>query len=356
VWEAVNVTVSAAEPRVVAFGRRVLVVWAGALWESLGEAGRMARDGSSFALAQSRLPALDVENGIALMGDGYVALIPGEDAAEFESVPQLMRHTGLLTEASIEKVAAPLPRERALGFKRYTVSLLPLKGNRFVDIGGKIWEAAGMKPGDRILVTRFADGARITKATGDQNDGVLVGKEVEGKGVYAHKRFGEAVLGNIQAKSVRVAFTKDALILLGDDVKLADFGLASKYHVAGAVRVQDGEFQRNSGRRITNFSVYPMRRDEPRIQVQGDWLERFGFVPGVRFTLEDHPLIRGRVLARIDPEGEHTVTQHHQGLPGGKLYIPTKHLAHFSSPDVKVWGTVEGLHVQQHFASSWKNG
>jgi len=173
---------------------------------------------------------------------------------------------------------------------------------------------------------------------------------VKDRDVYATKRFGEAVLGCVSAKDARVAFTKDALLVLGDSIKLAEFGLTAKYHVAGEVKVEDGEYVAQSKARRVNYAIYPVRREEPRVQVQGEWLERFGFIPGARFTVEEHPLIRGRMLARLDENGEHTVTMHRPGHDGGKLYIPTKLLSHFKSEDVKVWGTFEGLHVQQHFA------
>lgn len=349
VLEAANLERVAEDLRVAVVGGCVLILRADLAWGTYDESARPARDGEGVSISYWRLNTPLDANAMTIIGNGYLALIPSAQAAPYAELPMLARQGSLLTEESIAKVDTPLPREKALGFKRYGIRTVPNKDSRFIDVSGRIWESIGLKPGDAILVTRYQDGVRITRAHGNENDGILVSKHVKDRGVYATKRFGEAVLGGVKTKDARVAFTKDALLVLGDGIKLAEFGLTAKYHVAGEIKVEDGEFVSQSKARLLNYAIYPVRREEPRVQVQGEWLERFGFVPGARFTVEEHPLIRGRMLARLDENGEHTVTMHRPGHDSGKLYIPTKLLAHFKSKDVKVWGTFEGLHVQQHF-------
>lgn len=350
VLEAAGLEPVAEDLRVAVVGGRVLILRADLAWGAYDESARPARDGDGLSVSSWRTNTPLDADAITIIGDGYLALVPSSQATRYSALPVLVRHGTMLTEDSIAKIDTPLPRENALGFKRYAIRTVPNKDSRFIDVSGRIWESIGLKPGDAILVTRYQDGVRITKAEGGMNDGVLVSKHVKDRAVYATKRFGDAVLDSIKANAARVAFTKDALLVLGDSIKLADFGLTAKYHVAGEIKVEAGAFVAQSAKRRLNYSIYPVRRDEPRVQVQGEWLARFGFVPGARFTVEEHPLIRGRMLARLDEAGEHTVTMHRPGHDGGKLYIPSKLLAHFKSDDVKVWGTFEGLHVQQHFA------
>lgn len=350
VLEAANLEPVAEDLRIAVVGGCVLILRTELAWGAYDESARPARDGDGVSVSLWRMNTPLDADAVTIIGEGYLALIPSAQASRYSDLPALARHGSMLTEESIAKVDMPLPREKALGFKRYGVRTVPNKDSRFIDVSGRIWEAIGLKPGDAILVTRYQDGVRITKAQDGINDGVLVAKNVKDRATYATKRFGDAVLCSVKAKAARVAFTKDALLVLGDSIKLADFGLTAKYHIAGEIKVEEGEFVAPSTKRRVNYSIYPIRREEPRVQVQGEWLERFGFVPGARFTVEEHPLIRGRMLARLDEGGEHTVTLHRPGHDGGKLYIPTKLLAHFKSEDVKVWGTFEGLHVQQHFA------
>jgi len=336
-------------PRLAVMGNRAVVVWNGPLWKQLGGEGALMRVNDSQYVPINRLPGALQKQAVAVVGPNYVMLVTKTEAVAIEHAIKLRRQAYLVDRTLITK-DEPLPREKAQGFKQYQVCFVPNKSARFVDIGGNIWDAAGIKMGDAILVTRYRDGVRITKA--ESGTRKLATKKTPAGVIYSHKRLGETIFRGLVGDTARVAFTKNALLLLGDSLKLAEFGLTEKQLFPNAIPMKDGELDTTPARSIVNHSTYPINRDASRIQVQGEWLVRYGFKPGVKFTVEPHPLVRGRVLVRVDPEGAATVTQHSR--PGSaKLYIPTKFIEHFKSPDVRVWGNVEGLHVQQHFASSW---
>lgn len=101
---------------------------------------------------------------------------------------------------------------------------------------------------------------------------------------------------------------------------------------------------KNSARYVLN------PKSRRRVQVQGSWLRAYGFVPGARFNVEEHPLFNGRMLLTLAVDGQYQVTTLSGTIP--KLYIPYEAIAHFTSPGLEVFGTGEGLHVKRDFKGS----
>jgi len=167
VLEAANLERVAADLRVAVVGGRVLILRADLAWDGYDENARPARDGDGVSISYLRMNTPLDEDAITIIGDGYLALIPAEQAAPYAELPVLARQGSMLTEESIAKINMPLPREKALGFKRYGIRKAPSKGSRFIDVSGRIWESIGLKAGDPILVTRYEDGIRITRAQGE---------------------------------------------------------------------------------------------------------------------------------------------------------------------------------------------
>jgi hypothetical protein len=68
-----------------------------------------------------------------------------------------------------------------------------------------------------------------------------------------------------------------------------------------------------------------------RLQMQGKWLQQFGFAPGLKYRVVP---MESELQLELVGEGGMTVTEHSPGR--AKLYVPTETLKPFSCPTVKV--------------------
>ena len=309
------------------------------------------RERNCAYLPVSRLPEELRESSVALVGEGFVLFTSSEDPRA-AVLPELVPQVSMLTAARVRQEEAPLPGVKGLAWRQYKVGRLSNKNTPYLDVGGNIWELAGFQPGAAIVVVRHSDGVLVRPPLeGEHPDGTLVVKKtLQGK-PYGHKRFGETLLTAVSRNKARVIVTKGMLLLVGERYALSRFGLSAKHELKGNMPLEPAALEhRQTGSRPRNYSAYPKPSDDSRLQVQGEWLARYGFTPGAKYVLESHPLVKGRVLARLDPQGDLTVVANTDG-GAPKLYIPAKMLSHFRSDQVRVCGTIEGLHIQQFFAT-----
>lgn len=79
-----------------------------------------------------------------------------------------------------------------------------------------------------------------------------------------------------------------------------------------------------------------------RLQIQGKWLEQFGFVPGAKYEVAAD---KQGVSLRLAAEGGATVTHLNPGSATGKLYVPAQSLAKLKSDKVRVMGRAGELRI-----------
>jgi len=349
IWTEAALRTKCVEVWIAPAGDGVLIVEAGTLSEADGVPveEREIREVETFSgIGCSRLPGelgeLAEKDGVrALIGPGYVLFIPVSAKCAYAALPTVLNDSSKRLSPSLGMVAERLPRFKATGFKEYSVMQAPR--TQFFDIHGLIWHAAEIADGSQLHVTRFSDGLRIVK--------VPTGTPAPDGEVWTlsggTRRVGLRAFRGLLAKMARVVYAEGILCVLSERVSLAEFGISKNRRSGDKLPLQkaDGTERLDA---LRNTTIYPLMRTEPRLQVQGAWLSDYGFEPGTRFTIEPHPAFPLRKLLRITEDGEHTVTQHH-GPGTSKLYIPMHELKHFSSREVRVWGNVDGLHVQRYF-------
>lgn len=302
-----------------------------------------AERGAVLQLTLSRLPTSLGDDSILVAGKGYVALVPASDAAQYAHLPEFEKHDGMLKEETVESVDAPLQASPAILWRELTTATYG-RAQRCLDVTGNVWSVAGFELDSPLRVTRFSDGVLVEKVSEQQANSQLRSKMARGKRAYAGKRFGRAVLSSINGDRIRVIAMPGALALVGESRALSDFGLSENdrrgYDTPATAEDAAQTVQGNT-------AVIALNRREPQVHVLGAWLTNYGFVPGQRYSIEPHPLIRNRMLAVLDDSGEFKVTR--DDSRGSRMHVPMDAISHFRSPALKVVGTREGLHLQQHF-------
>ena len=302
-----------------------------------------AERGAVLQLTLSRLPKALESDAILVAGNGYVALVPTGEAQQYASLPEFEKHDGMLKNETVAYVDEPLPARKAILWRELSTATYG-RAHRCLDVTGNIWSVSGFAADAPLKVTRYADGVLVERATGDEANSQLRSKMARGKRAYSGKRFGRAVLASIQGEKVRVVAMDGALALVGMSRPLADFGLTEDDR-----RNYDTPATAEDALRpaLGNTTVVPLNRDEYQVHVFGAWLTNYGFVPGQRYSIERHPIIRNRMVAVLDDLGQFKVAAEGKG---SRLQVPMDVISHFRSPALKVVGTHEGLHLQQHFA------
>ena len=302
--------------------------------------------GPVLQLTAERLPAALREGACLVAGKGYVAVVPASEAAAYEHLPEFAKHDGMLKEETVPCVDAPVPSRPAILWRELKTAAYG-RSERCLDVTGNVWSVAGFDLDAPLRVTKYNDGVLVENVSQHEANSQLRSKLARGKRAYGGKRFGRAVLSNIQGDNIRVVVMKGALALVGESRSLADFGLTEQDRRAYDTPATAEDAARNS---LGNVTVVPLAKDALQVKVGGAWLTNYGFVPGQRFSIGRHPLIRNRLLAVLDQGGQYEV-MHGEGSAGA-LQVPVEAIAHFKSPSLKVVGTYEGLHIQQHFAQA----
>jgi hypothetical protein len=303
-----------------------------------------AERGAVLQLTLSKLPQALDEGALLIAGKGYVALVPSTEAGEFAALPEFEKHDGMLKDETVAFKDAPLPAQKGILWRELVTASYG-RAQRCLDVTGNIWSVSGFETDSPLRVTRYSDGVLVERVASAEANSQLRSKMARGKRAYSGKRFGRAVLASISGEQVRVIAMDGALALVGTDRSLEEFGLTEDDR-----RNYDTPATADDALRpaLGNTTVVPLNRRDIQVQVLGAWLTNYGFVPGQRYSIEPHPLIRNRMVAILDDAGEFKVAKV-EGK-GARLQVPMEILSHFRSPSLKVVGTHEGLHLQQHFA------
>ncbi|KWU19100.1 hypothetical protein [Burkholderia cenocepacia] len=310
------------------------------------------------------------ENVAIVRGNGYLIVTSKEDAValapnvECIEKKKIERIDGAKTFVSNRDLT--LKAEEILAWKDFN----SIVGGTVFMPQGNIFGIAGMVPGDSVRFFRYNNALVMEKSTEAQGHSVIAQLR---DGLNLGRHFIGSTLFKVQGTVMRIIASRDRIVACdpnSDIAKLCDAKRllpkgnthsARKFvalHPGATVNTVDaikevrsvGALSVNMTTNVSplvekNSAKYPLNRTSRRVQIQGAWLRAYGFVPGARYDLSEHPLIRGRVLATLSENGAHQVTTMSGTTP--KLYVPMDAVAHFKSTHLEVFGTHEGLHIKQ---------
>lgn len=237
--------------------------------------------------------------------------------------------------------------------------------NGHVRLDGGTTEVVGLKIGDTLRYTQFANGVLVERA------GPGLAAHVVRRGWHNTPDHPEPfqprvwVSGKLLAKTGRyraVALEDGSLfVMAANDAQAANcpeqrnlFGYGRSFCQHDLAEIIPGRDARASGRawyRIGGLEFvapiearpsgpvpvhrYARPREGSRLQMQGAWLAKFGFKPGSRYEIVPEEG-GGAVYVRLNPEGPLQVTAHQPGSTVPKLYVPAKWQTGFNGKDIAV--------------------
>jgi hypothetical protein len=230
-----------------------------------------------------------------------------------------------LTEAAsaVRKMMAALdPSEVKVGaWRDYAL----LASQNAVAVIGSIWAVAGLTKGSPVRICQYSNGVAIEKATAADADRTLGSPASP----LPYHLFALKKLGLFGSKRLRVLAMPGRVVLTrpGSDLGALCNSLAPipssnagrRRRLPVAIPVLDkevGRYQVPEGRRL---------------QVQGKWLQEFGFTPGVKVSVSESD---GELQVTRAADGAMTVTEHSPGR--SKLYVPAAGLKALNCAEVAV--------------------
>lgn len=217
--------------------------------------------------------------------------------------------------------ARPLPPMKVRGIRWARVMKIGSKAHALVDLGASVWESAGIAPGSGIVVRRFADGVKFELApAGAAPDFVVRAQTVDGH-PRAFKRISTSIWPALQhLTDICIGTGERSVIMCTENAARRCFG--KKLQQAASRLVSIAANVRVAYQRARNFNEVRDPGDGKRLQVQGLFLLKAGFVPGTRYRIEPDPLFSNRLRLQRDADGPHRVTALHAGTNVPKLYVP----------------------------------
>lgn len=311
-----------------------------------------------------------------LQGKGYLVITSVEDAAalapEVECAP-IRRNAARFDAQNLFRSNRKLKVEAAdiLGWKDFNL----IEATQVYQVQGTVLWLGGFETGDGVRYFRHENACVLEKADGGNGDGLIAPARAGKRHIPRHNV--GAALFKTSGTVLRVVALRDRVVLCEPESDIGALCAQGRKVPRGSLNLRqfiarhpDAVTQETDSR--TTFSVgglkiesvphvnpldtknsarYPLNpKSRRRVQVQGSWLRAYGFVPGARFNVEEHPLFNGRMLLTLAVDGQHQVTTLSGTIP--KLYIPYEAISHFTSPGVEVFGTGEGLHVKRDFKNS----
>ncbi|MBK3780335.1 hypothetical protein G3A43_08695 [Paraburkholderia aspalathi] len=182
-------------------------------------------------------------------------------------------------------------------------------GQTSVSVNGGIWAVAGIQKGTPVRICQYANGVAIEKVPAASADRTLGSPSSP----IPYHLFALGKFGLLGRNRVRVLAMPGRVVLTtpGSDLgelcnKLAPIppSYAGRRRRVPVV-IADKEVVR-----------YPVPEGR-RLQVQGKWLQEFGFTPGVKFSVSESD---GEIQVTRAADGAMTVTEHSPGR--SKLYVP----------------------------------
>ena len=316
------------------------------------------------------------ENVALVRGKGYLIVTSKEDALQIAPDVECIEKKTIERvdgeKAFVAKGSLTIDENAILAWKDFNAIL----GGTIFSVQGSLFSVAGMVPGDSVRFFRYNNALVMEKSSALTGHSVI-GRLRQNQDYCRH--FVGVSLFKAKGAVLRVIALRNGIVVCDPDSDIGRKCVAGRHlpkgnrairqfvalHPQTAVAAVEGQKEvRSLGAMSVNMttnvsplceknsSTYPLNRSSRRVQVQGAWLRAYGFVPGARYDLQEHPLVRGRVLVTLAENGAHQVTTLSGTTP--KLYIPTAAVAHFASKHLEVVGTHEGLHVKQIFPQNAK--
>jgi hypothetical protein len=193
-----------------------------------------------------------------------------------------------------------------------------VKANR-IALRGSLMAAAGFSPNDPVRVVRYADAVVLESCSKADMDG-LVRKENGGTPVVSVALAGSALEN--KAHVLALAARGRIVLVLTDDALAPERSMGAEpaqceEPVPAPVPLAE----------VCRYQVPTGKR----LQMQGRWLNQFGFVAGAKYQVR---AAGDKVVVELCATAKSTVTAH--SATTSKLYVPAASLAAMASKDVQV--------------------
>lgn len=210
----------------------------------------------------------------------------------------------------------------------------PASEFHLVTVSGRIWQVAGFEYMDPAGAVFHGNALVIEKRTTD-NMAFRIGSPSSRQ---PSRTFGLAPFGELrELENVRVIATPGRLILTSQTSELGRMCRPEQQWPTDTRKVTElveALAQKRAGQvspfeEVGSYSV----PDGRRLQIQGRWLSKFGFLPGSKFSVAVHD---GELRLELGAENGWSVTEHSPGT--SKLYVPAQCLELLNTPKVRVLG------------------
>jgi len=243
------------------------------------------------------------------------------------------QHCNVLPPVTGAKSNLPMHDLKVVAMKDY------FRPNAGLNIYGRIWTAAGFERNQPARLVEYAD-AVVIEPCSVKNMDFRIGSPSQDV-PYRDISLRNTVLA--RATRIRVLVAEGRLVLTtrNSDVGRRFRAVEQWPNTPNEV----AEFLARLGRAAkapepaVELSQYQIPEGR-RLQIQGKWLEQFGFKPGAKFEVATE---KGQVRLRIATNGGATVTEHSPGT--SKLYVPAHTLGELKAGQVRVLGRSGELHL-----------
>jgi hypothetical protein len=213
--------------------------------------------------------------------------------------------------------------------------------NSRLNVYGRIWNAAGFERNQPVRLVEYADAVVIEPCSEKKMDFRLGSPSQD----LPYRDIGLSNTVLSRASRIRVLVAEGRLILTTRNSDVGRRFRAVEQWPSTATEV--AEFLARLGRaakavaptpavELSNYQIPEGRR----LQIQGKWLQQFGFKPGAKFEVATE---EGQVRLRLATNGGATVTEHSPGT--AKLYVPAHSLGELNAAQVRVLGRAGELRL-----------
>ena len=245
------------------------------------------------------------------------------------------QHCNVLPPAAGAKSNLPMHDLKVVAMKDYH------RPNAGLNIYGRIWTAAGFERNQPARLVEYAD-AVVIEPCSVKNMDFRIGSPSQDV-PYRDISLRNTVLARATRIRVLVADGRLVLTTRNSDVGRRFRAVEKWPNTPNEV----AEFLERLGRAAkapapqpaVELSQYHIPEGR-RLQIQGKWLEQFGFKPGAKFDVATE---KGQLRLRIATNGGATVTEHSPGT--SKLYVPAHNLGELNANQVRVMGRSGELHL-----------
>ena len=276
---------------------------------------------------------------IVALPESDIGMLCAANKAPLEVVKR-KQTCNVLPAATDMKFCLPTHDLKVVALKDYA------KPDRGINIYGRIWTAAGFERNQPARLVEYAD-AVVVEACSEAAMDFRIGSPSQDL-PYRDLSLANTVLA--RASTIRVLVADGRIVLT---TRNSDIGRRFRHAEQWpSIASEVTEFLERLGRAAktpepepaVEVSFYQVPEGR-RLQMQGKWLQEFGFKPGAKFEVATE---RGGVRLRLATNGGATVTEHSPGT--SKLYVPSQTLDGLNTAQVRVMGRKGELMLLPHAA------